>query len=682
MSIFEGQARVRLYIPVHGRNWTIDQLSLVISHNNKFVDCDGFHNNTWWDIHPLKNGQPAKGYKLSSKGLYIAKNQKEIHQRGDAQALTTNAADAAVFVVTNADEATTKYTLTELGTENALGVDTRGMKGLVEPLHDKNAAPYYQHFTWGGQLQPVTITEELSIKQAKNYDLVWWDKGSRGDNNGSFWRAKLPDGYFAIGHFGTSGYDAPQLPMVVVKPVEGCANAIAHPTDYTKIWDDKGSGADENGSFWLPTPPADYVACGVVATGSHSKPSFDEVVCIRQDLVEPGVNGPAIWLDNGTRADVDVGTWCIKPKNGQGVDANTFYAVASHDAPANNPAWHCLASNRVSAPDPLSKAELNDAIQKYAPMLHLHPDEQYKATSVEYFVKNAQVLEKASGKKTQANIDALPQGQGKASKFQLIMKNNSARGGNFNQAKCYIHAKAQSSQYTDIQCWFFYAYNGHGTFRLKTLAFGQTLWAGNTSAEPVGEHEGDWEHVTVRISNFTHKPVSTYLSQHGGGQWVPWDQLSFTGTQPNVYASLNGHATYTGVGSNYSNHIKIPDTDWSPQGIEFFLVNETKAGGAVLNCAAKHLIMNADYLGKKAPAQPSWVNYWGRWGKSSGTSFSVSQVAAIILKNAPQLLITLGPLATSLVAALAPLIVPFINVEDQDGPTAPIAKGGWDGVET
>ncbi len=524
--------------------------------------------------------------------------------------------------------------------------------------------------------------KELSIKQSIGFDLVWWDKGSGGDQDGSYWRPKLPSGYFALGHCGQSGYGSPTQPMIVVKPVAGFENAIARPTDYTPIWNDSGSGADMDGSFWLPIPPAGYVACGVVANGSHSKPSVNEVVCIHESLTVPAISGNPIWLDKGTGAHRDVGTWRINHKNAEGIDANTFYAVSSHSVPGSDPAWHCINAANVDMPHGLSVDELNDAIHKYAPILHLHPDEAYLPTSVEYFAQNASVLEKATGTtKTPADLNALPQGEANKDKFQLILNNTNARSGDFNQAKSYVHAKLVDELYTDIQFWFFYAYNGHGTFRLKTLAFGQTLWASNTSAEPIGEHEGDWEHVTIRISNFSHQPEAMYLSQHGGGVWKSWSELSFSGTQPNIYSSINGHASYSGIGSNYTEHHKIPNSNWSPQAIEFFLVNETKEGGKALNCGQKYQIVNADYLGSSAPEQPSWVNFWGRWGKSKKASFTAGEIAKIILKNAPQLIATLGPTVTALVGVLVPLILPHIDVEDQDGPSAPISKGNWNGKE-
>ncbi len=524
----------------------------------------------------------------------------------------------------------------------------------------------------------------LSIKLVTDFELIWWDKGSGGKSSGSFWRPKLPEGYFALGHYGQSDYGIPNSDMIVVKPVDGVSDAIARPLGFQKIWDDSGSGADMNGSFWLPTPPSGYAACGVVAMDSHNQPSVNEIMCIREDLVVSGKLGDAIWLDIGTGANQNAGTWYLENKNHQGVNAKTFFAQASHSKPSGDPlGLSCLNRSNIAMPQPLSLNELNDIIKKYAPSLNIHPDEKYKPTSVDFFVENSNLLDKRTGQYTQAHIDDLPQGEDNGSNYQLVLKSDSARSGDFSQATCYVHAKAGTGLYTDIQFWFFYAYNGHGTFRIKTLSFGQTLTEGNTSSAPIGEHEGDWEHVTVRINNFTHQPEYLYLSQHGGGIWVPWKDLTFVSetTQPIIYSSQNGHASYQLIGSNYSHHIKKPNTNWSPAIIEFFLVNQTKPNGDVLNCAEKYCIINADYLGDKAPAQPNWVDFWGRWGKSSEAHLTVEQVEMIILKNAAPLLGVLGPASTAIIAAIAGIIVPFLNVEDQDGPTAPIAKPDWSGNE-
>ncbi|WZZ48458.1 hypothetical protein YC2023_048565 [Brassica napus] len=75
--------------------------------------------------------------------------------------------------------------------------------------------------------------------------------------------------------------------------------------------------------------------------------------------------------------------------------------------------------------------------------------------------------------------------------------------------------------------------------KLVTIPLGKT-----------GEHIGDWEHFTLRISNFSGKLQRMYLSQHSKGSWIDAPEIEFKsgGNIPVAYASLNGHAMYAKPG--------------------------------------------------------------------------------------------------------------------------------------
>ena len=36
----------------------------------------------------------------------------------------------------------------------------------------------------------------------------------------------------------------------------------------------------------------------------------------------------------------------------------------------------------------------------------------------------------------------------------------------------------------------------------------------------IGSHVGDWEHLTLRVSNFSGELLRMYFSQHSAGTWV------------------------------------------------------------------------------------------------------------------------------------------------------------------
>ncbi|KAK6158483.1 hypothetical protein DH2020_005797 [Rehmannia glutinosa] len=69
---------------------------------------------------------------------------------------------------------------------------------------------------------------------------------------------------------------------------------------------------------------------------------------------------------------------------------------------------------------------------------------------------------------------------------------------------------------------------------------------------PIGENRrtrGDWEHVTLRISNFDGVLHKVYFAEHSGGKWVDSSLLEFEkGNKFVGYSTLNGHAAYYKAG--------------------------------------------------------------------------------------------------------------------------------------
>lgn len=116
--------------------------------------------------------------------------------------------------------------------------------------------------------------------------------------------------------------------------------AVASPVDYTLLWTDAGSGADADGSFWRPVPPSGYISLGDVAGVGRSKPGVNEVWCVRADLVSDGVYPEgSVWDDGGSGADADGSFWEVVPRPGGGageyvpVVAGTFRFTGGYAKP-------------------------------------------------------------------------------------------------------------------------------------------------------------------------------------------------------------------------------------------------------------------------------------------------------------------------------------------------------------
>jgi hypothetical protein len=285
-----------------------------------------------------------------------------------------------------------------------------------------------------------------------------------------------------------------------------------------------------------------------------------------------------------------------------------------------------LAAAPARAAEP-SPAVIRAAIERYAPLVYLHPKESFLPTSADRFfgISTPAVWEGHPGRK--------------------LKDSGPSRRGDLGHAESYVHAKLYGN-HIDLQWWFLYAYNGPGTAYFKYLGMnGRYHPLPDANMEPCGRHEGDWEGMTVRI-DYAGKLLGAWVNQHDGGIALRPEQF-FKSGRTIVYASRNGHATYVNEDRNYSNTIKAGV-------VEFRLVNETAKGIAYDTRGRSRLIsvhdlrgfdngfpspadkvrsyINAGYRGPLPPnqtkaidnrkllstfgvAEPAWMNStYGRWG--------------------------------------------------------------------
>lgn len=343
---------------------------------------------------------------------------------------------------------------------------------------------------------------------------------------------------------------------------------------------------------------------------------------------------------------------------------------------------------------PTTLDELQHLIRQYAPILYLNPNEQYQLANVEYFLDNANLIEIGGSnnpvKTHPLTASDLPAGEDNGKKYQLVLKDDSpqTRAGDPANAKIYVHVKQPDSTHLDLQFWFFYAYNGPGTIYLKcgytVPKFGIPPYenkedAGSALAEPLGEHEGDWEHITIRLALDSGEIDKVYFSQHSGGVWKTRSELKdWEDGRLVVYSSLNGHASYPqGDAPNFSE-----EHDWSllKNGLTFALVNAT-GKGARFDVAEKFEVMAVDSsLSGIGFTSPAWVNFYGRWGKSQDTHLSedaIERIGHLILGSVADIAFKIPGVSSGIFD-----IVQHFATMSEDGPTAPISKPDWSGSES
>lgn len=194
----------------------------------------------------------------------------------------------------------------------------------------------------------VLDTEELLITFSQTFQYRWRDAGSGMPTDGSYYHPVTTNGFKPLGSLGFGGYYNPDgVQGVMVVKAKAGSDALAAPLDYTLVWGDQGSGANDDGSFWMPVPPAGYKAMGIVAQSGYGKPSVDDVVCVREDLTVPGESGGAIWGTFNVIGITPFSSWKIEPPiagphENAYLSTGTFVAVASWTQPAIHPAINVL----------------------------------------------------------------------------------------------------------------------------------------------------------------------------------------------------------------------------------------------------------------------------------------------------------------------------------------------------
>ena len=198
-----------------------------------------------------------------------------------------------------------------------------------------------------------------------------------------------------------------------------------------------------------------------------------------------------------------------------------------------------------------------DVIQKYTPTIYLHTYDKNHPMAVEEFLSQNSMLD-SSGNVLKNGLTPADLTTYSSSTNYLSFTNNTfpsatndfesgdpivagATSG-WGQSNAPIYVKTiDYGTYIDLKFYMFYGINGFQTFQAGIIVNFKTQpylfdWA------KFALHEGDWEHVTVRISEDTTQLLGVFYSQHGKAQWVT--NPSMDGTHPIVYSAWDSHANF------------------------------------------------------------------------------------------------------------------------------------------
>jgi hypothetical protein len=444
--------------------------------------------------------------------------------------------------------------------------------------------------------------------------------------DGAFYRpAAMPGGFAAVGHYGQGDYGTPRGLLLVAR--ERTSGALAAPVGYELIWIDAGSGATDDGGFWWPLPPPGYRCLGVVANGSWGVPSRDEVRCVREEFAAPGYVAGEIWNDDGSLAHRDFGCWQIVPSSGSGLYSGTFAGRSyESDQGYTKPTLpvYVLDARAVVGSVPLSEEQARGVIATHAPVVRLHPWEQYLPDDPAQVLDGAALQwalvrnEGSHGDQYHEHLDAMatsaatlmtdvahiesehkpnpPYNSHPDFRIWLAIPDALIHG-NLASAKPVVHVRPRGPL-TEIQFWSFYPFNGPGRLRIcwehcEYEAFYES-----------GRHYGDWEMVSLLVDNGTQAVLAAGLSHHGDVEWTQYGYLEKhgDGVRPLVYAALNSHAHYRHAGEQYNEVV------WHRGPIKATTYDLTGTG-QILEVGDYYLVGDGPTLA------PEWLGFSYRWGQ-------------------------------------------------------------------
>ncbi|KAL1825952.1 hypothetical protein DCAR_0314152 [Daucus carota subsp. sativus] len=502
----------------------------------------------------------------------------------------------------------------------------------------------------------------LHVSQITSLNKIWATYEGGPDNLGStFYEPEsIPKGFYMLGCYGQPNNQPLYGWVLVAKdvslPVE--PPGLALPTDYTLVYSTKPDHVVQSGVgyIWLPVAPYGYSAIGYIVTASPEKPSLDKVRVVRSELTEAVEKDMNNWIWGRDRFNIYGSRPVDRGTKALGVSMGTF--ILQEDK------LSCLSNLNLSYPSMPNLNQVEALIEAYSPMVYFHPEEKYFPSRVSWFFQNGALLYRKGQESSPVRIAQngwnLPQDGSDDGAYWIDLPRDEAsseglKRGDLQDAYSYLHVKpALGGTFTDIQVWLFYPFNGPAKVKIGWITI---------TLDQVGEHVSDWEHVTLRISNFNGELRSVYFSKHGKGDWVSSSGLKFeSNNKPVVYSSRYAHASYP-IDGTFTHRV-------AAEKIFAGAINETSGSDYKMDTGARYWIVGADYLGGFGIVQPPWLNFARQWGPKK--DFKVEVVLKGLEKLVPSVL---WKKLEQFLRSLAPELL------GEEGPSGPKWKDSWSGDE-
>lgn len=282
-------------------------------------------------------------------------------------------------------------------------------------------------------------------------------------------------------------------------------------------------------------------------------------------LVSPLHTVPQVWFPRANVRNQNSHTWSFQIPTGLPAGI-PFYAQA---VTTRGGLIYPSETMRGITGSPVTVSK--QTMLKFAPIVWLHGKENHLPSSVYDYLQDADLYDSTwhtvvkKGPLTPADL-AQTNGQRFYTRTRKPQPKDSADGpsgaplqNNECKAPMYVWT-SYGADYIDLKYVFFYEFSGFQTFRLceyfgKRANFVWGRW---------GRHEGDFEHVTVRINREQTKVLGVFYSAHGHSEFVANPHMN--GSRPIVFSALSTHASYPTSGIFKTGEVKeaiaIPNIRW------------------------------------------------------------------------------------------------------------------------
>ncbi|MFD8888800.1 Vps62-related protein [Streptomyces erythrochromogenes] len=433
----------------------------------------------------------------------------------------------------------------------------------------------------------------LHVIPVSSFVKLYADTGTGATADVSIWRPNVAPhpGFYMLGDVAMESHDTAPLNTFLVKDQEG---VLAKPLGYREVWNDRGSGGDQDVSIWAPYAPQGYICLGAVISQTYEPPSLEAVRCIRSELTQTG-QGRKVWDDSKSGAHRDVSLWQSEARDGAGLTPSTFNASPNHAFPRGVDGYRVLDKSKIATFQARRNDDVSSWVRDFSPQVHLASSDAYGPSRVEDFLRHthSSAGHLVTNEPLMCPSCANPQ----------FLKGQAAEGVPFYaQIVRRVNRQGEETGIVDVIYWMFYAYNEGKRVciggQVKSTCLG--VWS------TFGNHVGDWEHVTIRFEHGF--PAKIALSSHSAGSVFDIGDKNIRiveggdSLHPVVFSARGSHGLYPRPGEyvyaslpNGSQLVDVTDSGskWTgSSGLEIF---EWQPAGSY-------------------PGRLSWMNITDRWG--------------------------------------------------------------------